>query len=85
MSVETRTMFYIRCDLCNVTEEALDGIVAWTDAESAVDVVRESEWTVKDGKHYCPSHFICEAPGCHVECGPLVGEQDYLCEDHAHG
>ena len=81
--IRTRTMFYVACDICGATESAYDGIVAWTDEESATAVVEESEWTVKNGKHYCPSHWICQAPQCHVELGPLAGERDYLCDRHA--
>jgi hypothetical protein len=83
VTVAERTMYLLRCDICGASEEATyDGIVAWTDPSSAVEVALESGWTVKDGRHYCPSHWVCEGPGCHVELGPLAGEVDYLCEEH---
>jgi hypothetical protein len=78
--IGTMTMFYVVCDICGAR---VDGeFVAWTDEDSAKLEAEESEWTMKNGKHYCPSHWICQAPQCHVELGPLAGEQDYLCERH---
>lgn len=81
--IRTRTMFFAACDICDLTPEAWDGIVAWTDEASALEMAQESGWIVKDGRHYCERHFICEASGCHTECGPLAGERDYLCDAHA--
>jgi hypothetical protein len=82
MSFKTHTMFSLQCDICGAAQGEYDEIVAWTDETSAMDVAAESDWTLKDGKHYCSKHWICEVPECHVECGPLAGEQDYLCDDH---
>lgn len=80
MSIETMTMFFVKCDLCGVQ---VDGeFVAWTDEDSAKLEAEESEWTLKNGKHYCPSHWICQAPQCHVDVGALAGEFDYLCGRH---
>lgn len=82
MSITTRTMFSLRCDICGAELGEDDEIVAWTDEATPRLIAEESEWTLKNGKHYCEQHWICEAPQCHVECGPLAGEQDYLCNRH---
>lgn len=82
MSFTSYVMYSLKCDICGAILGEGEEIVAWTDEESAKLMAEEAGWTLKNGKHYCSNHWICEAPQCHNEGGPLAGEQDYLCDVH---
>jgi hypothetical protein len=59
MAVVERTMYVAVCDGCGAKHETEDW-VAWTDADSAVEVALNSEWWREDD-----GRLLCW--DCHVE------------------
>jgi hypothetical protein len=58
VSVETVTMYRVRCDRCNADSCAGEEYVAWAEDSQAVDVARESDWLITDdGHHYCENCY----------------------------
>lgn len=52
MSVEAVTMYRAVCDRCGQGDDS--EYYAWTDADQALDVARESEWLIRDDGQWCP-------------------------------
>jgi hypothetical protein len=54
LMLESRPFWTVRCDRCNANAFETDDITAYSDAKSAVEVLRDSDWLLtEDGKHYC--------------------------------
>lgn len=82
MAVKTVTMYYVQCDQdgCARTDAEHGEYVAWTDPDSAVDIVQDADWWVDTGYnvHFCAEH----RPICTRCEGPLIMGMTYAeCED----
>lgn len=55
MSLESRTFYTILCDRCKKDAFGEDDITAYSDRQSALEILRFSyDWLITaDGRHYC--------------------------------
>ena len=64
MSIKSAPYYWVECDNCGERCDYGD-LAAYDDAEMAVDIALDSEWTGKDDLQHCPA------------CPPLdAGEED---------
>jgi len=78
--IKSAPYYWVECDNCGSRCE-YDEFSAMSDADQAVDLAVDGEWSAQGERHHCPScPYITDCAECRKDAGEDASERDDLCQ-----